>query len=60
MADSQTNSASDSPSASGTDLHLELRGPGLRAGLTNAVHDSWSLRSWWPRGTELLSSAMKD
>ncbi|MGW9025651.1 MocR-like pyridoxine biosynthesis transcription factor PdxR [Streptomyces sp. NPDC055722] len=40
MADSETNSAGHSYSAPGTDLHLELRGPGLRVGLTNALREA--------------------
>ncbi|MEU1529549.1 PLP-dependent aminotransferase family protein [Streptomyces fagopyri] len=40
MTDSQTNSATDPPSQPGADLHLELRGPGLRAGLTHALRDA--------------------
>ncbi|MFF2380549.1 PLP-dependent aminotransferase family protein [Streptomyces sp. NPDC058108] len=40
MTDSQTNPGSDPPSAVGADLHLELRGPGLRAGLTDALRDA--------------------
>ncbi|BBJ47327.1 GntR family transcriptional regulator [Streptomyces antimycoticus] len=40
MADPQTNSETDSPSAFGTDLHLELNGPGLRAGLTEALREA--------------------
>lgn len=40
MTDSQTNSGTDSPSGPGSDLHLELRGSGLRAGLTNALRDA--------------------
>ncbi|MCX4579576.1 PLP-dependent aminotransferase family protein [Streptomyces sp. NBC_01571] len=40
MTDSQTNPGPDSPSGPGSDLHLELRGPGLRAGLTNALRDA--------------------
>jgi GntR family transcriptional regulator/MocR family aminotransferase len=40
MADSRTNSAAGPPSAFGADLHLELRGPGLRAGLTDALREA--------------------
>ncbi|MFG2480910.1 PLP-dependent aminotransferase family protein [Streptomyces fagopyri] len=40
MTDSQTNLKTDSSSGPGSDLHLELRGPGLRAGLTNALRDA--------------------
>ncbi|WP_329166018.1 PLP-dependent aminotransferase family protein [Streptomyces sp. NBC_01717] len=40
MTDSQTNSETGPSTEPGTDLHLELRGPGLRAGLTNALRDA--------------------
>lgn len=40
MTDSQTNSETGPPPEPGTDLHLELRGPGLREGLTNALRDA--------------------
>ncbi|MCX4419309.1 PLP-dependent aminotransferase family protein [Streptomyces mirabilis] len=40
MADSRTNSAAGPPPAFGADLHLELRGPGLRAGLTDALREA--------------------
>ncbi|MGW7530546.1 aminotransferase class I/II-fold pyridoxal phosphate-dependent enzyme, partial [Streptomyces sp. NPDC054783] len=40
MADSRTNSAVGPPPAFGADLHLELRGPGLRAGLTDALREA--------------------
>jgi GntR family transcriptional regulator/MocR family aminotransferase len=39
MAEPGTNSGDSSP-VSGTDLHLELRGPGLRVGLTNALREA--------------------
>jgi GntR family transcriptional regulator/MocR family aminotransferase len=38
--DSRTNSAIGPPTAFGTDLHLELHGPGLRAGLTDALREA--------------------
>src|SRR5262245_8706088 len=37
---SRTNSATGPPTAFGTDLHLELHGPGLRAGLTDALREA--------------------
>ncbi|MFD8007718.1 MocR-like pyridoxine biosynthesis transcription factor PdxR [Streptomyces mirabilis] len=40
MADSRTNSAAGPPPAFGADLHLELRGPGLRVGLTDALREA--------------------
>jgi GntR family transcriptional regulator/MocR family aminotransferase len=40
MVDSQTNSSADPPSEAGSDLHLELRGPRLRAGLTHALREA--------------------
>ncbi|MFJ9758245.1 PLP-dependent aminotransferase family protein [Streptomyces sp. NPDC101149] len=40
MADPRTNSAAAPPPALGTDLHLDLRGPGLRAGLTEALREA--------------------
>ncbi|MFD9006534.1 PLP-dependent aminotransferase family protein [Streptomyces sp. NPDC059582] len=40
MRSSQTNSSDGRPSVSGTDLHLELRGPGLRAGLIKALREA--------------------
>jgi GntR family transcriptional regulator/MocR family aminotransferase len=40
MADSRTNSAVGPPPAFGADLHLELRGPKLRAGLTDALREA--------------------
>lgn len=40
MSDPQTNSAADRPSALGIDLHVDLTGPGRRAGLTNALREA--------------------
>jgi GntR family transcriptional regulator / MocR family aminotransferase len=40
MADSWVNSAAAPPSAFGTDLHLDLTGPGLRAGLMDALREA--------------------
>jgi GntR family transcriptional regulator/MocR family aminotransferase len=40
MTDSWSNSEAAPPSAFGTDLHLELSGPGLRAGLTDALREA--------------------
>lgn len=40
MADFRTRSAAGPPSAFGADLHLELRGPGLRAELTDALREA--------------------
>ncbi|WP_432042584.1 PLP-dependent aminotransferase family protein [Streptomyces cadmiisoli] len=40
MKESQTNSEDAQPSVSGTDLHLELRGPGLRTGLSDALREA--------------------
>jgi GntR family transcriptional regulator/MocR family aminotransferase len=40
MARSQTNSAAELRSGAGVDLHLELSGPGLRAGLTEALREA--------------------
>jgi GntR family transcriptional regulator/MocR family aminotransferase len=40
MTDSRANSAAASPSAFGSDLHLELTGSGLRAGLTDALREA--------------------
>ncbi|MEU5709914.1 PLP-dependent aminotransferase family protein [Streptomyces flaveolus] len=40
MKDSRTNSAADPPPEPGSDLHLELRGPRLRAGLTDALREA--------------------
>jgi GntR family transcriptional regulator/MocR family aminotransferase len=55
MADSQTNSTAAPPSVIGTDLHLELRGTGLRAGLTEALRDAVRTGRLVP-GTRLPSS----
>ncbi|MCW2538502.1 MAG: GntR family transcriptional regulator [Frankiales bacterium] len=40
MPDSWANSAGAQPSTLGTDLHLELTGSGLRAGLTDALREA--------------------
>ncbi|MEV4629961.1 PLP-dependent aminotransferase family protein [Micromonospora sp. NPDC049523] len=40
MTDSWANPAPDPPAASGADLLLELHGPGLRAGLTDALREA--------------------
>ena len=40
MTTFQTNSATESLFGTGVDLHLELRGPGLRAGLTDALREA--------------------
>lgn len=40
MADFQTNSPTGPHPSLGADFHLELRGPGLRAGLTSALRDA--------------------
>ncbi|MGI5138780.1 MULTISPECIES: PLP-dependent aminotransferase family protein [unclassified Streptomyces] len=40
MNDSRTNFANGPPTVFGTDLHLELHGPGLRAGLTDALREA--------------------
>ncbi|MHB9848189.1 PLP-dependent aminotransferase family protein [Streptomyces krungchingensis] len=40
MTNSQTNSEGGPAAEPGTDLHLDLRGPGLRAGLTDALRDA--------------------
>ncbi|WP_405765039.1 PLP-dependent aminotransferase family protein [Actinacidiphila glaucinigra] len=41
MSDTGTNSAADRPPATfGADLHLELRGTGLRTGLTDALREA--------------------
>ncbi|MEU0600641.1 PLP-dependent aminotransferase family protein [Streptomyces sp. NPDC006393] len=40
MADPRTNSAAGRPPAFGADLHVELHGPGLRAGLTDALREA--------------------
>lgn len=40
MRNSQTNSVADMRSATGVDLHLELAGPKLRLGLTDALREA--------------------
>lgn len=55
MTDSRANSAAAPPSAFGTDLHLELDGPGLRAGLTDALREAVRTGRLVP-GTRLPSS----
>ncbi|MEU6341047.1 PLP-dependent aminotransferase family protein [Streptomyces sp. NPDC046977] len=40
MTENRTNSAAEPSSAFGTDLHLDLRGPRLRAGLTDALREA--------------------
>ncbi|MEU6705522.1 PLP-dependent aminotransferase family protein [Streptomyces wuyuanensis] len=40
MRDLRTNSADDPPPSIGADLHLELRGPRLRAGLIDALREA--------------------
>ncbi|MFD0138626.1 MocR-like pyridoxine biosynthesis transcription factor PdxR [Streptomyces sp. NPDC003631] len=40
MGDPRANSATAPPLAFGADLHLDLRGPGLRAGLTDALREA--------------------
>ncbi|MGW2069795.1 MocR-like pyridoxine biosynthesis transcription factor PdxR [Streptomyces sp. NPDC001953] len=40
MRDPRANSATAPPLAFGADLHLDLRGPGLRAGLTDALREA--------------------
>ncbi|HEY0539098.1 MAG TPA: PLP-dependent aminotransferase family protein [Actinoallomurus sp.] len=55
MTDSRANSADAPPSAFGTDLHLELSGPGLRAGLTDALREAVRTGRLVP-GTRLPSS----
>ncbi|WP_328890943.1 MocR-like pyridoxine biosynthesis transcription factor PdxR [Streptomyces sp. NBC_00316] len=55
MTDSRTNSAADPPPASGADLHLELRGPGLRAGLAGALREAMRTGRLAP-GTRLPAS----
>ncbi|MEV5472877.1 PLP-dependent aminotransferase family protein [Streptomyces sp. NPDC052207] len=40
MGDPRANSAAAPPLAFGADLHLDLRGPGLRAGLTDALREA--------------------
>jgi GntR family transcriptional regulator/MocR family aminotransferase len=55
MTDSWANSAAGPPSAFGADLHLELQGPGLRAGLTDALREAVRSGRLVP-GTRLPSS----
>ncbi|HTF50157.1 MAG TPA: GntR family transcriptional regulator, partial [Pseudonocardia sp.] len=55
MTDSWANSATARPSAFGTDLHLELQGPGLRAGLMDALREAVRTGRLVP-GTRLPSS----
>jgi GntR family transcriptional regulator / MocR family aminotransferase len=55
MTDSRATSAAAPPSAFGTDLHLELHGPGLRAGLTDALREAVRTGRLAP-GTRLPSS----
>ena len=55
MTDSWATSAAAPPSAFGADLHLELRGPGLRAGLTHALREAVRTGRLVP-GTRLPSS----
>jgi GntR family transcriptional regulator/MocR family aminotransferase len=55
MTDSWANSETASPSAFGADLHLELEGPGLRAGLTDALREAVRTGRLVP-GTRLPSS----
>ncbi|MFD0782712.1 GntR family transcriptional regulator, partial [Micromonospora azadirachtae] len=54
MTDSWSSSAVP-PSVSGADLHLELTGPGLRAGLTDALREAIRTGRLVP-GTRLPSS----
>ena len=55
MTDSWATSAADPPSAFGTDLHLDLTGPGLRAGLMDALREAVRTGRLAP-GTRLPSS----
>jgi GntR family transcriptional regulator/MocR family aminotransferase len=55
MPDSWANSAAGPLAAFGTDLHLELNGPGLRAGLTDALREAMRTGRLVP-GTRLPSS----
>ncbi|MFI6263006.1 PLP-dependent aminotransferase family protein [Micromonospora sp. NPDC051006] len=55
MADSRANSEGNSPSVFGADLHLDLTGPGLRAGLTDALREAIRTGRLVP-GTRLPSS----
>src|SRR5258708_20726144 len=40
MTDNWATLAASAPSVAGTDLHLELNGPGLRAGLMDALREA--------------------
>jgi GntR family transcriptional regulator / MocR family aminotransferase len=55
MTDAWANSAADPPDTFGADLHLELRGSGLRAGLTDALREAVRTGRLVP-GTRLPSS----
>ncbi|GAA5022971.1 PLP-dependent aminotransferase family protein [Actinopolymorpha pittospori] len=55
MEDSWANSSDAPSSAFGTDLHLELSGPGLRVGLTDALREAVRTGRLVP-GTRLPSS----
>lgn len=55
MTDSWANSATAPPSVFGADLHLELEGSGLRAGLTDALREAVRTGRLVP-GTRLPSS----
>ncbi|MEU8157054.1 PLP-dependent aminotransferase family protein [Micromonospora sp. NPDC048986] len=55
MADSRANSGARSASLFGVDLHLDLTGPGLRAGLTDALREAIRTGRLVP-GTRLPSS----
>ena len=55
MARSQTNSKTHALSGTGVDLHLELSGPGLRAGLTDALREAVRSERLTP-GTRLPAS----
>jgi GntR family transcriptional regulator/MocR family aminotransferase len=55
MTNSWANSAAVAPFAFGADLHLELAGPGLRAGLTQALREAVRTGRLVP-GTRLPSS----
>src|SRR5690349_1983421 len=55
MTDSWATSAAASPFAFGADLHLELHGSGLRAGLTDALREAVRTGRLVP-GTRLPSS----
>ena len=55
MDDHWATSTADPPSVFGTDLHLELNGPRLRAGLMDALREAVRTGSLVP-GTRLPSS----